>query len=486
VTNGTSYQVRQRLGRGGMGVVDLAVTPEGRAVALKRLVLHGSALDMHRGRLRIRREAEALRRLDHPNIVPLLEVLDDGDEVVLVMPYLSGGTLADQISAYGPLHADHVRALAPPLLGALATAHRLGIVHRDIKPANVLFDHEGVPYLADFGVASLRDATTGLTATGMTIGTPEFMAPEQARGETATPASDVFSLGATLAFAATGAPPYGRGDPRVLIQRAARGRVNPLPPTVPAELRQVLVPMLEPRPERRPTAARAAGGPAGTRLSPFAGRVTGRSAVWVAGIVAAVVLGALAAVAGLAALHRSDAGDALAGAAHTATTAAPTTTAVPCAPLPYRPCGGTDAPFTDGTHCLAGHADYDGDPANGCEAASHSVNGVAMHRSISGNLVPADAVAVIPFHVDDRFSLFCDGSLRVTLTAPPGASMRLDVEHGTSVLGTTTSSDSIPGTVSIDKPSCLSDNSTDLVARVSWTGDRRTAADFTVTTNGTF
>src|SRR5690349_16814777 len=251
-----------------MGVVDLAMSPDGRPVAIKRLVLHGSVHDMARARQRIHREAQALLALDHPNIVRLLEVIEDGDDLILVMPYLAGGTLADQVRAHGPLSTDQVRMLAPPLLSALAAAHRQGIVHRDIKPANVLFDHEGRPYLADFGVASMRDATSGLTVTGMLLGTPEFMAPEQARGEPATPASDVFSLGATLAFAATGAAPYGSGDPRVLVTRAAKGKVTPLPSTIPSDLRKRIEPLLDRTPKRRPTAAAAQGGPAGTRVLP--------------------------------------------------------------------------------------------------------------------------------------------------------------------------------------------------------------------------
>src|SRR4051794_6402090 len=246
-----------------MGVVDLAVDDQGRPVAIKRLELHGSAAEMHRARLRVRREAAALAALDHPAIVALIDVIDDGDDVVLVMPYLGGGTLGDRVHARGPLPAVSVQLLADQLLGALAAAHRAGIVHRDIKPANVLFDEAGRAYLADFGVATMRDATSGLTATEVVIGTPEFMAPEQARGERATPASDVFSLGATLRFAATATPPYGRGDARVILTRAAEGKLDRLPADLPRDLRDRLAPLLDRRPDRRPTAGAAANGSAG-------------------------------------------------------------------------------------------------------------------------------------------------------------------------------------------------------------------------------
>ena len=112
------------------------------------------------------------------------------------------------------------------LLDALAAAHRQGIVHRDVKPENVLFTADGEPRLVDFGVARTSEHTPGLTATATVVGTPSFMAPEQARGEPASPASDVFSLGATLLYALTGEGPYGpvTADPRVLMHRAASGR----------------------------------------------------------------------------------------------------------------------------------------------------------------------------------------------------------------------------------------------------------------------
>src|SRR6478752_6766570 len=261
-----------------MGVVDLAVDRHGALVACKRLLLHGSADEMHRARHRIRREAAALARLRHPNIVPLLDVVDDGDDVVLVLPYLPGGTLAEQITHHGTLSPGQVHVLADALFGALAEAHRQGIVHRDIKPANVLFDAEGRPFLTDFGVATLRDATGGLTVTGAVIGTPEFMAPEQARGEVVGPEADVFSLGATLLFGATGHPPYGRADPPVILQRAARGRLSPLPSDLDRSVRRRLAPTLARSPQRRPTAAATAGtgphgapvaevGPGGTRIA---------------------------------------------------------------------------------------------------------------------------------------------------------------------------------------------------------------------------
>jgi len=503
--SGVGYQVQHRLGRGGMGVVDLAVGPDGRPVAIKRLVLHGSVHDMARARQRIHREAQALLALDHPNIVRLLEVIEDGDDLILVMPYLAGGTLADQVRAHGPLTADQVRMLAPPLLSALAAAHRQGIVHRDIKPANVLFDADGRPYLADFGVASLRDATSGLTATGMMVGTPEFMAPEQARGEVATSASDVFSLGATLAFAATGNPPYGRGDPRVLVALAAKGKVTPLPASVPADLRRRIEPLLDRQPRRRPTAASAQGGPAGTRVL----RAAEPRRTWTSAAIGATI-GALATVAVLVAvtLAVTRSGDGATAEAANVTT--PTTApAAPCEDQPYKPCGGEAAPFTDGVQCVSDHGDYDADPVNGCEAAPVIADVDALDKGhvVSANLVPDTNIDRYGFHVIDNWHLSCDGVVTVTLTAPKGASMHLEVLQGSVTdtpggigseaggglrsLDGATSTDGKAASVVLPEPNCLDgiigpDDATDLVARVSWADDRRTDANYRLTVSGSY
>ena len=236
------YRVIRRLGRGGMGVVDLAQADDGSEVALKRLALHGTPDEVARARARIRREAEVLSALDHPGIVRLVEVLDEDDDVVLVMPYLAGGSLHERVVREGPLDPEVVAVLADRLLDALAAAHRQGIVHRDVKPENVLFTADGEPRLVDFGVARTAEHTPGLTATATVVGTPSFMAPEQARGESASPASDVFSLGATLLFALTGEGPYGPVgvDPRVVMHRAASGRVERPPREIPPELRTLL------------------------------------------------------------------------------------------------------------------------------------------------------------------------------------------------------------------------------------------------------
>src|ERR1700722_2588084 len=139
-----SYTVVGLLGRGGMAVVELAVDDEGRQLARKRISLGGSAQQIAMARHRIRREAEILASLDHPGIVPLLAVEDDGADVVLVMPRMVA-SLADRVWMSGPLTPAEVNAIGYTLLDALATAHRHGVVHRDIKPAHVLFGADGHP-----------------------------------------------------------------------------------------------------------------------------------------------------------------------------------------------------------------------------------------------------------------------------------------------------------------------------------------------------
>ena len=476
------YQRVSRLGRGGMGVVDLAVGTDGTEVALKRLTLHGSADDIARARQRIEREVAVLTHLDHPNVVPLLEVLDEDDEVTLVMPYLTGGTLSDRVVRDGPLPPEQVEGLAQTLGGALAAAHRAGIVHRDVKPANVLFDDAGVAHLADFGVASSREHTVGLTALGTVVGTPGFMAPEQARGEEAGQPADVFALGATLLYAATGNGPYGRGAPDLLMVRAARGKVGPVPRSLPTRLRRTLASMLDPRADRRPSAAALVGGPAGTAVRAAVVRQLRRPRpVWTAPALLAVV----ALIAGIA-VSTSETGT---PAASTTTTAAPTTTS--CTALPYQPCGASQpAPGTDGRRCLPERADYDGAATNGCEAAGDGLPDDAPFPEgaapMEGTIVPRDDIDTFAMRVGDGYQLLCDGQFTVTLTAPSGMTLRLEVLDGHDVLGQTTSADGLPASVRLRERECLVSDARTLRARVSPIGSDRTGAPYRLERSGSF
>jgi hypothetical protein len=477
-----TYTVVGLLGRGGMAVVELAVDVNGRHVARKRIFLSGSAHHIYVARQRIRREAEILSALHHPGILPLLAVEDDGTDLVLVMPRMAG-SLADRVATFGPLPPAEMAGIGRVLLGALATAHRQGVIHRDVKPANVLFDRFGRPVLADFGVASTRGFTPGLTTLGAVIGTPEFMAPEQARGAPATPASDVFSLGATLGYGLTGQGPYGHGEPLVLMARAAKGQVTPLPRAVPPSLRRPLTAMLDPRAERRPSAAAALGGTTGTQVQPvpIKRRQTRTAEKPLAKKVVAVAVGlAMAAAAAAAGVGTLDGWRRSAG--QTAASSIPPKT--PCAPLPYLPCGGPPAPFTDGHRCLPGHADFDGIAANGCEAASTYTAGTVLEagRATTANLVPADTVDTFRTYVKDDLLDFCTGSLRVTLTAPQGVTMRVEVAQGSHVLASAQSQDGRPAIARAGEPSCFSNNSGWLTITVSGV-DGQTAGDFRLSRN---
>jgi hypothetical protein len=456
-----------------MGVVDLGVAPDGRRVALKHLALVGSADAMATARARIRREAEVLGRLDHPRIVPLLDVVDDGGDVVLVMPWMQGGSLADRVARFGPLPADEVHRMADHLLGALAAAHRAGVVHRDIKPSNILFDERSRPHLADFGVATARDLTAGLTEAGTAVGTPGFVAPEQARGEVAGAAADLFSLGATLRWAATGTGPYGEGTWEVLLWRAVRGKVEPCPRTVPAPLRRRIDAMLAVRPSARPSAAELAGGPAGTSVvqarSRRPRRVGRRERLLLVGVglgVAALLAAAAVPLVRAAELRDKDAA---AGPA--------------CTPLPYQPCGQPVAPGTDGRACVDGRADYDGDAANGCEAVPDDVDGQPL-GSVEATVVPADDVDEYPVEVPDNFHFSCDGTVTFDLTAPAGTTLRLEVLDGADVLGEATSTGGATATLRLRERQCIGDDSATLTARVTPVGPGRSAEPYVLERSG--
>jgi tRNA A-37 threonylcarbamoyl transferase component Bud32 len=454
------------LGRGGTGVVELVREPDGTLVARKRIPLHGTATDIDRARARIRREAGILRRLEHPGIVRLIRAEADGDDLVLVMPYLPGGTLHERIETFGALPPRDVTHLGQHLAAALAAAHAAGVVHRDVKPANVLFDDEGRPALADFGVALSQDATLVLTREAAVVGTPGFVAPEVARGEPASAASDVFSLGATLLFALTGWPPYGSGDPALQIVRAANGETPAIPPGTPDELAARLAWMMRADPARRPTAQEAFGAetptvPDGLRAAPVRRRRLRRLAI------AASVLLAAAGVVGAAAWRGADR-DPAAGASQRP--------AEPCTPLPYQPCGGKPAPFTNGRACVQDHADFDRNRANGCEAAPDQVDGSTFEDRIEANLVPAGDVDTYQLPVRDEFQLSCAGRLHVKLTAPKGVAQRVQVLDGTQVLGVAASADGLPASVGVTEPSCGSDDSTTLTVKVSTVSGRSGSA----------
>ncbi|MFG2086852.1 MULTISPECIES: serine/threonine-protein kinase [unclassified Spirillospora] len=200
------YRLFGRLGSGGMGRVYLGRSPGGRPVAVK--VIHPSVADEPAFRTRFRREVEAARRVGGFHTAQVVDVDAEADPPWVVSAYIPGPSLRDAVNEHGPLPPASVLTLGAGIAEGLSAVHACGLVHRDLKPGNVLIAADG-PRILDFGIAHLDDAST-LTASGALIGTPAYMSPEQARGDDDElgPASDVFSLGAVLAFAATGRSPF--------------------------------------------------------------------------------------------------------------------------------------------------------------------------------------------------------------------------------------------------------------------------------------
>jgi serine/threonine protein kinase len=207
------YELKAPLGRGGMGVVWRAQDSVlGREAAVKEVVFPPTMAEEERGpaQARVMREARAAARLNHPGAVTLYDVVKDHDSTYIVMELVNAPTLADLVRAGGPLPVERVAQIGAQVASALEAAHQAGIVHRDVKPGNVMVPATGTAKLADFGIASLQ-GDPQLTSTGLVIGSPAYMAPEQARGEESGPPADFWALGATMFYAVEGAPPFDRG-----------------------------------------------------------------------------------------------------------------------------------------------------------------------------------------------------------------------------------------------------------------------------------
>ncbi|MGW4344428.1 serine/threonine-protein kinase [Streptomyces sp. NPDC004690] len=210
------YRLLGRLGSGGMGRVYLGRSAGGRTVAVKIVHPH-FALD-EEFRARFRREVAAARRVGGAWTAPVLDADPEAPVPWVATAYAAGPSLAAAVADAGPLPAHSVRVLAAGLAEALAAVHELGLVHRDVKPSNVLLTLDG-PLLIDFGIARATDGTASLTSTGVSIGSPGYMSPEQILGKGVTGAADVFSLGAVLAYAATGQAPFPGDSSAALLYK---------------------------------------------------------------------------------------------------------------------------------------------------------------------------------------------------------------------------------------------------------------------------
>ena len=232
---------------------------------------------------RFDRELEALRAVEHPGIVGILDAGVHGGTPYLVLEYIEGGTLEQTLDA-GPIGPERAAVIGAELARALAAAHAQGVTHRDVKPANVLLEADGRPRLADFGVARLAGAST-LTVTGFTIGTATYLAPEQVRGEVSGPPADIYSLGLLVLEAATGERAFEGAGTEAALARLVQDPY--IPESLPAPFAEVIRSVTAADPADRPSAAVAGrrfaelarGDDGDTALFPIASTETGLLAV---------------------------------------------------------------------------------------------------------------------------------------------------------------------------------------------------------------
>ncbi|MFJ4716455.1 protein kinase [Streptomyces sp. NPDC088785] len=240
------YRVVGRLGAGGMGRVYLARSKGGRAVAVK--VVRPELAEDREFRQRFAREVAAARRVNGVFTAGVVDADAEGDSPWLATAYVPGVSLDDAVARHGAWDVGPVTTLAAGLAEALEAIHTAGLVHRDLKPSNVLLAADG-PRVIDFGISTSTESSA-ITRTGVVIGTPGFMSPEQLTGERVGPASDVFALGAVLAFTASGSGPFGSGSAQGLMYRIVHG--SPELDAVPAALRPLIARCLAKSPDARP------------------------------------------------------------------------------------------------------------------------------------------------------------------------------------------------------------------------------------------
>ena len=248
------YELLEEIGRGGQGVVYRARQKSlNRTVALKVIGLGHWATEAHLKRFR--REAEAAASLEHPGIVPIHEVGERDGSCYFSMNFIEGGQL-DEVVRRTPISIRQAAELIAKVARTVHYAHEHGILHRDIKPGNILLDQKGEPHLTDFGLARLVETESTVTRTKEVLGTPSYMAPEQAVGETTklTSATDVYGLGAVLYQLLTGQPPFAGGTTyetvKLLLETEPR-RPRLLNPKIDRDLSAICLKCLEKDPKRR-------------------------------------------------------------------------------------------------------------------------------------------------------------------------------------------------------------------------------------------
>lgn len=247
------YLLVEIIGRGGMGTVWRAQDRLlDREVAVKELSI-GGLTDQERSTLhsRMTQEARAAARIKHPGVIAVHDVLEQDGRPWIVMELVDGGSLADILATEGTLMPHEAARVGVHVVAALDQSHRLGVLHRDVKPANVLLERGGRVVLTDFGIA-LFEGGGGLTRTGDIVGSPDFVSPEQASGHRPGPASDLWSLGATLYAAVEGRAPFSRTSTLSTLNAVV---AEPLPePRMAGPLAPVIEALLRKDPQERPTA----------------------------------------------------------------------------------------------------------------------------------------------------------------------------------------------------------------------------------------
>lgn len=214
------YRLEERLGHGGMGTVHRATDAAGRSVAVK--VLHPHIAFDTAARTRLEREVATLARVRHPRVASFLDADVEAPTPYIVTEFVDGLPLDEHVATHGPLDDGALRRFTAGVHEALRAIHEVGVVHRDLKPGNVMVDRAGEPVIIDFGIAHIGDESR-LTATGLVMGTPGYLAPELVEGGHPTVATDWWGLGAVLAFASMGRNPYGGGPNEAILARIRRG-----------------------------------------------------------------------------------------------------------------------------------------------------------------------------------------------------------------------------------------------------------------------
>jgi len=247
------YTLDRELGHGGMGYVFLAKDEQlGERVALK-VVSAMQAGDPAAAAERFRREVAAARKVTHPNVIRIHDLIEDGTQLLLSMEYIEGMTLSAYLGRVGALRVDEARHYLSQICDGLSAAHAAGVVHRDLKPGNVLVDAEKRVKVIDFGLAK-ASFMAGMTATGLIIGTPEYMAPEQVRGLPCDARTDLYSLGALAYHLFVGRPPFAGETPIAIGFAHVSEPPRPpreLRPDLPASIEAALLKALEKDPSNR-------------------------------------------------------------------------------------------------------------------------------------------------------------------------------------------------------------------------------------------